>query len=173
MRKKIKMSQILAFVSSIMLVGIVLLSFAYLGVRLLGYETFPVLNSDMAPQYRLGSLAYIKKVDKNDIKAGTVISYRQGNGASVSVQRVESVIDGGAKFRMMSNQRSDIENEEILLSDIIGCPQFSIPVVGYFAVMVRNKAGFFFLSMFVLLLVYLNFSNYFFNKLRIRRDRLF
>lgn len=150
-------------VISVLIFGLVVFFFvASFGSRLLGYQTFPILNSEMSPQYRLGSLAYVKQVNKSDIIPGTVISYREENGSSVSLRRVQSVSDGG--FETVSDMSRSSVSQLVLLENVIGAPVLSIPFMGYFAVLVRDKAGLIFLSLFLILLFFLNFGEYLFKK---------
>ena len=148
---KKKKNNIIVLVSFGLLVMVVVLSILFMGVRLLGYNTYPVLDDEMSPAYRLGSLAYVKKIEKHDIQSGTIISYRAGEGGAISMQRVETVLDGGLRFRTNADKGSSIESKDVLLEDIIGSPDFSIPLVGYFAVLVRNKVGFIFMASFLVL----------------------
>ena len=163
---KKKKNNIIVLVSFGLLVMVVVLSILFMGVRLLGYNTYPVLDDEMSPAYRLGSLAYVKKIEKHDIQSGTIISYRAGEGGAISMQRVETVLDGGLRFRTNADKGSSIESKDVLLEDIIGSPDFSIPLVGYFAVLVRNKVGFIFMASFLVLLAILNTYGYFWRKIR-------
>ena len=166
---KKKNKNYLRLVSSVMLLGVIVLSVLILGVRLLGYQTFPVLDDDMAPTYRLGSLAYVKKVELSEIQSGSVISFRMGDGTAVSMQRVEKVLEGGQSFLTGVDKRSSMVSNEVLLDNVIGVPSFSIPVIGYFAVLARDTTGFLFIGLFFVLLAGLNFYGYLFHKFRNRK----
>ena len=168
---KKKNKNYLRLVSSVMLLGVIVLSVLILGVRLLGYQTFPVIDDDMAPTYRLGSLAYVKKVEEKEITQGTIISYRSGQGASTSMQRVGEVLDGGNSFRTLVDKESSIETKDIPLADVIGSPAFSIPFLGYFAVLIANKVGFLVSVLFIISLAFVNNWNYFLKEFKKRYHR--
>ena len=168
---KKKKNNIINLVSTVLLVMVVVLSLLFIGVRLLGYDTYPVLDDEMSPTYRLGSLAYVKKVEEKEITQGTIISYRSGEGASTSMQRVGEVLDGGNSFRTLVDKESSIETKDIPLADVIGSPAFSIPFLGYFAVLIANKVGFLVSVLFIISLAFVNNWNYFLKEFKKRYHR--
>ena len=60
-------------VSTALVVLMVLCAVFLMGSRLLGYQCYNVISPSMEPEYGVGDLLYVKKVDPTTIKEGDVI----------------------------------------------------------------------------------------------------
>ena len=62
-------------VSTTLVVLIVLCAVFLVGSRIMGYQVYTVLSGSMEPEYSVGDLLYVKKVDVNKIGVGDPITF--------------------------------------------------------------------------------------------------
>lgn len=75
-------------VSSILVGIVVLLAVFLMGSRLVGYQVFNVISGSMEPEYSVGDLIYVKKVNTKDIKVGMPITFVLNEDLVVATHRV-------------------------------------------------------------------------------------
>lgn len=103
-----------------------------------GYKTFVIISGSMIPTLNIGDIAVVKNLDKNDVKIGDVISYREGN--AVITHRVTSITeDGQYKTKGDANNKEDINN--VPVENIEGVFSFKISKLGYLILFIQNKFG--------------------------------
>lgn len=107
--------------------GLLLLTVALVGIRLLGFTPYVVGTTTAAPDYRLGDLLYIHRVNFADIQKGDAVMYVATGDLTVMTRRVIAV-DGGRR------QVSVGESTQIEEGRILGKVVFSIPWMGYVSV---------------------------------------
>ena len=64
-----------SILSTVMVVLVVLFAVLLVGVRVFGIQVYSVISGSMEPEYPVGSLIYVKKVDPDEIKVRDVITY--------------------------------------------------------------------------------------------------
>ena len=72
---KSKLKKILNALTTIIVVMVVILAIMLVGVRLFGLQVYSVLSGSMEPEYPVGSLIYVKKVDYKELKVGDPITF--------------------------------------------------------------------------------------------------
>ena len=75
-------------VSTALVVLMVLCAVFLMGSRLLGYQVFTVISGSMEPEYNVGDLIYVKKVDVNTIEVGDDITFLLNEDLVVATHRV-------------------------------------------------------------------------------------
>ena len=65
-------------VSTVLVLGVVLLAFLLVGVRLVGLTPYAVLSGSMEPTYHVGSLIYVGKIAPEEITVGDVLRTLEG-----------------------------------------------------------------------------------------------
>ena len=80
-----------SFISTLLVIAIVLLAVALVGVRLVGLTPFAVLSGSMEPTYHVGSLIYVKDADPADIEVGDPITFVVNEDLLVATHRVVGI----------------------------------------------------------------------------------
>lgn len=120
----------------------VVVAFAVLlvGVRIFGIQVYSVISGSMEPEYPVGSLIYVKKVDPSEIKVDDVITYVLPTEMP-STHRVVR-IDAENELFYTKGDANDIEDgAPVYFKNLIGKPIFKIPYLGYVAHYIQHPPG--------------------------------
>ena len=135
------MKKIWNIVSSI-LVGIVVLFAVFLmGSRLVGYQVFNVISGSMEQEYSVGDIIYVKKVNTKDIKVGMPITFVLNENLVVATHRVVEIDAENQHFYTKGDANETVDSAPVHFNNVIGVPQFSIPLLGYVSDFVQNPPG--------------------------------
>ena len=131
--------------SSILVALVVLLALLLVGARLVGLQVFVVLSGSMEPTYHTGSLIYVKKVDPYTIQEGQPITFMM-NETTVATHRVVSIVPDEEdptviRFRTKGDANDAEDGGLVHYKNVIGCPVFSIPYLGYVADYIQHPPG--------------------------------
>ena len=123
----------------------VIIAVLLVGVRLVGFQVYTVLSGSMEPTYHTGSLIYVKYVDYQEIKSGDVITFMLDED-TIATHRVVQVIPDEEDSTVLRYQTKGDANDVIDASlvhykNVIGCPVFTIPYMGYLANYIQNPPG--------------------------------
>ena len=105
-------------------------------LRMRGFGAYTVLSGSMEPEYRVGSLVYIKPVDIADLAEGDVISFSVNNSTIVThrivevVEKVDSDGEESTYFRTKGDANTDVDGSLVHENNVLGQLVFSIPFVG-------------------------------------------
>ena len=131
--------------STVLVVGVVLLAVLLVGVRVVGLTPFVVLSGSMEPTYHTGSLIYVKKVDPFALEAGQVITYMVNEDTVVTHRMVGIVPDeedpSVIRFRTKGDANEAEDGSLVHYKNVIGTPIFSIPYLGYIADYIQHPPG--------------------------------
>ena len=111
---------------------------------LLGYDSFVVTGSSMAPTVRKGSVVIARRVDPHTIAAGDIITFRRTQDPSVAVtHRVIDVreVDGVSVFETKGDANETADPEAVQATELISKMQYSVPYVGYVLMFGRSTMG--------------------------------
>lgn len=128
-------------VSTALVVLIVICAVFLMGSRLLGYQVFTVLSGSMEPEYSVGDLLYVRKVDVNSIKVGEPITFILNEDLVVATHRVVEVDAENQHFYTKGDANEIADSEPVHFNNVIGVPQFSIPMLGYVSEFIQNPPG--------------------------------
>ena len=129
-------------ISSTILVGLIVLCAVFLmGSRLLGYEVFNVISGSMEPTYSVGDLIYVKDVNPYEIEVGTPITFVLNENLVVATHRVVEVDEENQHFYTKGDANDTADASPVHFNNVIGVPQFSIPLLGYVSDFVQNPPG--------------------------------
>ena len=78
-------------VSTVLVLGVVLLAFLLVGVRLVGLTPYAVLSGSMEPTYHVGSLIYVGKIAPEEITVGTPITFVVNEDLLLATHRVVDI----------------------------------------------------------------------------------
>ena len=136
-----KVKKIWNIISTI-LVGIIVLCAVFLmGSRLMGYQVFNVISGSMEPTYSVGDLIYVKEVNPYDIEVGTPITFVLNEELVVATHRVIEVDEDNQHFYTKGDANDTADSSPVHFNNVIGVPQFSIPLWGYVSDFIQNPPG--------------------------------
>ena len=129
--------------STIIVALILFLAIFLVIFRLLGYEIYTVMSGSMEPKYHVGSLIYVKPVDANTLKEGDVITFIADDNNTIVTHRIVGIEtkDGISKFRTKGDANDVEDGERVHFKNVLGQPEFSIPLLGYLAFYVQRPPG--------------------------------
>ena len=128
-------------VSTVLVVVIVLCAVFLMGSRILGYQVYTVLSGSMEPEYTVGDLLYVKKVDVNSIEVGDPITFILNEDLVVATHRVVRVDAENQRFYTKGDANEIEDSEPVHFNNVIGVPKFSIPKFGYVSDFMQNPPG--------------------------------
>ena len=133
--------KIWSIASTVLVVLMVLCAVFLMGSRLIGYQCFNVISPSMTPHYNVGDLIYVKDVDPNTIKVGDVITFLVNEDLVVGTHRVTRIDAENQRFYTKGDKNKDEDAEPVHFNNVIGVPQFSIPLLGYVSDFVQHPPG--------------------------------
>ncbi len=129
-------------ISSTFLVGLFVLCAVFLmGSRLMGYKVFNVVSGSMEPTYSVGDLIYVKNVNPHEIEVGTPITFVLNENLVVATHRVVEVDEENQHFYTKGDANDTADASPVHFNNVIGVPQFSIPLLGYVSDFIQNPPG--------------------------------
>ena len=142
-------------VSTALVVLIVIIAlFSVLG-SLFGIREYMVMSGSMEPEYSVGDLAVVKKIDTADIKVGDVITFLLSDDV-IATHRVTEVVrsedDGQLRFRTKGDM-NDTGDGLVHNKNVLGIAIFRIPKLGYAVNFIQNPPGIYFAIIIVILLL--------------------
>ena len=122
----------------------VLVVFAALlwGVRFVGLNVFVVQSGSMEPDYRTGSVVYVKETDVSALEEGDVITFNLSGGLRATHRIIEvTELDGQPAFRTKGDANEHPDNGLVVPSQIVGKVVFTIPGMGYLTAYLQQPPG--------------------------------
>jgi signal peptidase len=147
----------ISIITTALLVIVLLLAFALVGVRLFGLAPYTVLSGSMEPTYHVGAILYVKDVDPGELAVGDPLTFRS-ESAVVTHRIIELVPDEQdptlVRFRTQGDANEFADGALVHPNNVIGRPVFSLPLLGYLAVYMKQPPGLYVtMLLFVLTLV--------------------
>ena len=128
-------------ISSSLVIIMVLSAIFLMGVRLMGYQCFNIISSSMEPEYCVGDLVYVKKVDPTTIQPGDVITFLVNENLVIGTHRVVRVDSQTQHFYTKGDANEIEDGSPVHFNNVIGVPKFSLPKLGYVSDFVQNPPG--------------------------------
>ena len=128
-------------VSSVLVALVVVFAVFLMGSRLVGYQVFNVVSGSMEPEYSVGDLLYVKQVDPDSVKVGDVITFVLNEDLVVATHRVIEVDAENRRFYTKGDANDTPDAAPVHFNNLIGVPQFSIPLLGYVSNYIQNPPG--------------------------------
>lgn len=139
---KAKIKKIWNWVNGVLIGLVVLLAIALAGVRLVGWDIYVVLSGSMEPEYRTGSVIYVKEADPEDLGVQDVITFRLDEDTIATHRIIEiTEIDGQAAFRTKGDANEREDAAAVPVSQVVGTPVFTIPYLGYLVEYIHSTSG--------------------------------
>lgn len=132
-------------ITTIFVVLVVLLAILLGGVRLIGIQPYTVLSGSMEPNYHVGSLIYVKKVDPLTLDVKDPVTFMLNENTVATHRIIEKIPDetdpNVVRFRTKGDHNDDPDGSLLHSNNVIGKPIFTIPYLGYLANFVQNPPG--------------------------------
>ena len=140
MQKQIKLKKAWDMITTVVVVVVVLFAVLLVGVRLFGVQVFSVISGSMEPEYPVGALIYVKKVDPSEIKVDDVITYVLPTEMP-STHRVVRIDAENELFYTKGDANDTEDGAPVYFKNLIGKPIFKIPYLGYVAHYIQHPPG--------------------------------
>lgn len=133
------------FVTTILLVVLIILAVLLVGVRIVGFDVYTVLSGSMEPTYHTGSVIYVKDVNYAELEEGDVITFMLDEETLATHRIVEVVPDDEdptvLRYRTKGDANDVVDGSLVHYKNVVGMPVFTIPYLGYFASWIQNPPG--------------------------------
>lgn len=127
--------------TTVLVAFMVLCAVFLMGSRLLGYQCYTVISGSMEPEYNVGDLIYVKKADVNSIQVGDDITFVLNESLVVATHRVVRIDLQKQHFYTKGIANEIEDGDPVHFNNVIGVPQFSIPLLGYVSDFIQNPPG--------------------------------
>ena len=128
-------------ISTTLVTLLVVCSIFLMGSRLLGYQIFNVISGSMEPAYSVGDLIYVKEVDVDSIQVGDPITFVLNEELVVATHRVVEIDYENKHFYTKGYANVTVDASPVHFNNVIGVPQFSLPLLGYVSDFIQNPPG--------------------------------
>lgn len=128
-------------VSTGIVVFVVICAVFLMGSRLLGFQVYNVVSGSMEPTYSVGDLLYVKTVDPDSIRVGQPITFVLNEDLVVATHRVIKVDAQNRLFYTKGDANDTADAAPVHFNNLIGVPQFSIPLLGYVSDYIQHPPG--------------------------------
>ncbi len=163
-RQKIKRFSII--ILYIILIPIILFSLSLIILELgnsneipsfLNIEVYTVISESMEPRLSKNDIVVVKKGYSNDrFKVGNIITFKKDNGEIITHRIKKIIISDNQNAYITQGDNNEKQDEEIVTYDkIIGKVIYTMPDLGNFTKLLRNKLFFSFcIIILVLIIIY-------------------
>lgn len=86
-----KIKKLWGFITTLLVVFMVLLAILLVGVRIVGLTPYAVLSGSMEPTYHVGALIYVKPIAPQDVAVGTPLTFVVDESLLVATHRVVDI----------------------------------------------------------------------------------
>lgn len=138
---KLTLKKIWNITSTAVVVLIVLCAVFLMGSRLMGYQVFTIISGSMEPEYNVGDLIYVKKVDPQTIKVGDDITFILNEDLVIATHRVVRIDTEKQHFYTKGLANEIEDSDPVHFNNVIGVPKFSIAKLGYVSNFIQNPPG--------------------------------
>lgn len=130
-----------SIVSTVLVVIVVLCAAFLMGSRIMGYQCYSVISGSMEPTYSVGDLIYVKEVDPSQIEIGDPVTFVLNEELQVATHRVIGVNEEKQVFYTKGDANEIPDSNPVHFKNVIGVPQFSIPLLGYVSKYIQTPPG--------------------------------
>ena len=138
-KKKKLLPALLRVIGILMLAAVILMALPAALPRILGMEAYQIISASMEPEIPVGSVIYVKPAPPEEIQAGEIIAFHEGNSV-IAHRVVENRADESAF--VTKGDANDIEDvEAVPYSMVRGRVVRHIPKLGRFLLAVTDPDG--------------------------------
>lgn len=144
--------------ADVLLVIALLLVFAFVGAKFIGYTPYVVTSGSMQSIYPVGSIIYVKDAEPQDVQVGDAITFYL-SGDTVATHQVWEIDTNQREFRTQGVDNLD-ENGNIIhdaspvsFDNLIGKPTLCVPKLGVLYEQLQKPFGLCVVAFAVILVV--------------------
>ncbi|MBR2047601.1 MAG: signal peptidase I [Oscillospiraceae bacterium] len=136
-----RFAKIWDMITSTLVCLLVVFAILLMGSRLMGYQVYNVISGSMEPTYSVGDLLYVKAVDPDAVKVGDPITFVLNEDLVVATHRVIAIDSESRHFYTKGDANETADAAPVHFNNLIGVPQFSIPLLGYVSDYIQHPPG--------------------------------
>lgn len=114
--------------------------------KLWGFQIFAVTSGSMEPEIHTGDVIYVRQVPFMKLQKGDVISYSLNQGKTVVTHRVKKIDRKNGLLQTKGDANKEADYNWIDRDTVLGTVQYTIPKLGYVALMASTLSGKLFLT---------------------------
>ena len=145
-KKKLKkITHILQWFLTAVLVSVVLLLIFTVFNPIKSFQILRVMSGSMEPEIKTGSVVFVQKINPETLKKDDVITYASAEDTDILITHRLVAIEekeGKTIFKTQGDANNSEDVGEISSSQIKGKVVFSLPLLGYLSVWIREPKGF-------------------------------
>lgn len=132
-------------VSTVLVSFVVILALLLVGARVLGLQVYTVLSGSMEPNYHVGSIIYVKKVEPESLKVDDTITFLLSERTVATHRIVEVLPDEDDPnvfyFRTKGDNNDTVDANLVHSGNVLGRVVGTIPLLGYLFNFVQHPPG--------------------------------
>lgn len=115
------------------------------GARLVGLQVYTVISGSMEPNYHLGSIIYVQKIEPTELKERDVITFMLSENTVATHRIIEIVPDENdptvLRFRTKGDANQIEDSNLVHHKNVLGKVVGTIPYLGYVSDFVQHPPG--------------------------------
>lgn len=132
-------------ISMVLVAVMVLVAILLAGARLVGLQVFTVISGSMEPNYHIGSIIYVQKVEPETLKEGDVITFMLSENTVATHRIIEILPDENdptvLRFRTKGDANQVEDSNPVHCKNVLGKVVATIPYLGYVSDFVQHPPG--------------------------------
>lgn len=142
--------------STLLLIVMVAVAGALLLPYVFGYQPLAVVSPSMEPDYHVGSVLYVKKVEPEELKVEDAITFRLSDGTYATHYVIS--LDMDKREYVTQGKANNTDDGARSFDTLVGrASKFSIPLLGYISLNIKTPMGILAAVGVILLILLLNF----------------
>lgn len=127
---------------AVIMILLILVCIPFTVPKLFGLQLYEVKTESMEPEYPVGSVVYVKKVEAGDVSVGDVITYTLGTDTElVMTHRVMEIQDEEQQFITKGDANPVEDAEPVSFSRVIGTPVCCIKGIAAISNFIHSTKG--------------------------------
>lgn len=157
------LKKICNFLTTILILLLMVLAILLIAPRLLGYQSMAVLSGSMEPEISVGSIVFTKEADPAELEVGDVITYKL-SGNTLVTHRIIEKDEVAEQFITQGDANEVADNSPVAYQNVVGKVAMDIPYLGYLSIYIKTPIGIAAICGFLIVLILLVFLPEIFNK---------
>ena len=109
--------------------------------KLWGYQIYAVTSGSMEPEIHTGDVIYVKQVPFQSLNPGDVITFSMNQGRTIVTHRVEKVDRKNGLLKTKGDANKEADSTWIDKETVRGKVSYTVPGLGYIALMAGTFSG--------------------------------
>lgn len=136
------MKQFFHISGSILLVMLILICIPFTVPKAFGLSIYEVITDSMTPEYPVGSVIYVEKIQPEKVKVDDVITFSIGTDTSqVMTHRVVAIDSENQTFTTKGDANKDVDVSQVAFQRVLGKPVYSIKHMGVWVQVFESTEG--------------------------------